>query len=98
MLQCRSLGLKGWSRARYLRLRTDSLYSVVGTNPSEPQGLTMRSGPHQSCRAVGVLSYDAKDVVGHWCQRSPLDMTTWCRITFDAVSGWILDGLLERQQ
>lgn len=35
--------------------------------------------------------------VEHWCQRSPLDVTIWCRITYGWISGWVPDGFLERQ-
>ena len=96
-VQCGSLSLKGWSRSRYLRPRDQALYTVTRTNPTQPDGLTVRSGPHQSCRSTGVLPYQSMDVVEDWCQRSPIDQTFWCRITFENVSGWILDGFLEHQ-
>jgi len=96
-VQCRSLSLKGWSRQRYLRPRAEALYTVERINPTEPKGLTIHSGPDQACRAIGVLPYQTRDVIEHWCQRSPNNLTFWCRITFANISGWILDGFLEHQ-
>jgi hypothetical protein len=96
-VQCRSLGLKGWARARYLRPHSQALYSVTATPAADSPGLTIRTGPHQTCRPAAVIPLQARDVIQHWCQRSPLDTTIWCRISYDRMSGWILDGSLERK-
>jgi uncharacterized protein YraI len=55
------------------------------------------SGPHESCRAIGAVPPASRDVIEHGCQKSPLDVATWCRITTAGVSGWVPDGFLERQ-
>ena len=65
--------------------------------PLGDDGLTIRTGPHETCRQIGAIPSHARNVIEHWCQRSPLDVTTWCRITFGAISGWVPDGFLERQ-
>jgi hypothetical protein len=96
-VQCKSKSLTGWSRARYLAPRTDTLYTLSGAVPADEGGLVMRTGPHQSCHAVAVVPPEARDVIQHSCQRSPLDVTTWCRITYGGKSGWVPDGSLERQ-
>ena len=96
-VECRSLGLKGWSRRRYLRPRSEAMYTASRFNSTEPDGLVIRSGPFHACRSVGVLPYQSRDVITHYCQRSPNDQTNWCRITFNGFSGWILDGFLEHQ-
>jgi hypothetical protein len=98
-VQCGKLNLKGSSRKRYLATRSDVLYAVAGANPNEPQGLAVRTGPHQTCRATGLLPYHSREVILHVCQSSPLDRSaTWCRITYQGLSGWIVYGYLDRQK
>jgi uncharacterized protein YraI len=96
-VQCKSRSLNGWSRARYLRPRSDTLYMMSATVTGDDGGLVMRTGPSETCHAVGAVPPQSRDVTQHGCQRSPLDVTTWCRITFGGSSGWVPDGFLERQ-
>jgi hypothetical protein len=96
-VQCKSKSLKGYARARYLAPRSDALYTMSGLLPGDEGNLVMRTGPHQSCHEVGAVPPAARDVIQHSCQRSPQDPTTWCRITYGNLSGWVADGFLERQ-
>ena len=96
-VECKRLSLKGWARARYLRPLTDALYRMSSTVPVGEEGLPIRTGPHDSCHQVGAIAPTARDVIEHWCQRSPLDITTWCRITYGRMSGWVPDGFFEHQ-
>ena len=66
-------------------------------SPLDHDGLVVWSGPHESCRAIGAVPPASRDVIEHGCQKSPLDVATWCRITTAGVSGWVPDGFLERQ-
>jgi uncharacterized protein YraI len=94
-VQCNRL--KGWSRARYLALRSTALYSVTAIKPTDPQGLAVRNGPHHACSPVGSIPHDGRDVALHSCEPSPLGRSTWCRITHKGLTGWVADGFLERQ-
>ena len=85
------------SRIRYLRPRSDALYMISANVPLDHDGLVVRSGPHESCRAIAAVPPASRDVIEHGCQKSPLDVATWCRITYAGVSGWVPDGFLERQ-
>jgi uncharacterized membrane protein len=96
-VRCKQMKLIGWSRQRYLSPRADTLNEVTGRNPNDPLGLTIRTGPHRTCHATGLISYQSRDVILHWCQPSPIDSTTWCRITYKKHSGWIEQGFLEPQ-
>jgi TIR domain len=96
-VECKRLSLSGWSRARYLRPRSEALYMVSGAMPIDDDGLAVRTGPHETCHQIGAIPPQARDVIQHWCQRSPLDITSWCRITYGGISGWISDGFLEHQ-
>jgi hypothetical protein len=96
-VRCDQMNLSGWSRGRYLSPRAGTLYGVVGRNASEPLGLHIRTGPHQTCQSTGLLAYQSSDIILHWCQPSPVDGRSWCRITYEAHSGWIAGGFLERQ-
>jgi len=96
-VQCKSRSLSGWSRIRYLRPRSDALYMISANVPLDHDGLVVRSGPHESCRAIAAVPPASRDVIEHGCQKSPLDVATWCRITYAGVSGWVPDGFLERQ-
>lgn len=96
-VECKRLSLKGWARARYLRPRSDALYKMSAAVPVGEEGLPIRTGPHDTCYQVGAIAPQARDVIEHWCQRSPLDVTTWCRITYGRISGWVPDGFFERQ-
>jgi uncharacterized protein YraI len=96
-VQCKSRSLNGWARARYLRPRSDALYTMSATMPGDEGGLAIRTGPHPTCHEVGAVPPQSRDVIAHGCQRSPTDVTTWCRITFGGKSGWVPDGFLERQ-
>jgi hypothetical protein len=62
-----------------------------------PANATSVDVPHPTCHEVGTVPPQSRDVIAHGCQRSPTDVTTWCRITFGGKSGWVLDGFLERQ-
>jgi uncharacterized protein YraI len=95
-VQCK--GLQGWSRKRYLSLRSLALRTVAGIAPGDPHGVSIRSGPHPTCRAVGALPAQGRDIVLHGCEASPVDRSTWCRVTYKTLSGWVPDGYLQRQQ
>ena len=47
-VQCKSRSLDGWSRARYLRPRSDTLYMMSATMPGDDGGLVMRTGPSET--------------------------------------------------
>jgi hypothetical protein len=96
-VQCRSKSVRGYSRARYLASRPETLYTLSSAVPVDEGNLVMRTGPHQGCHEVGAVPPAARDVIQHSCQRSPQDATTWCRITYGDKSGWVPDGFLERQ-
>jgi hypothetical protein len=96
-VECKSLNVKGWSARRYLSPRADTLNFVTGSNPAEPRAMNIRTGPHHTCRSAGLLPYGSRDVILHWCQPSPIDGSSWCRVTFGGRSGWIANGYLERQ-
>jgi uncharacterized protein YraI len=96
-VECKSRSLKGWSRVRYLRPKAEALYMVSGNAPADPEGLVIRSGPDEGCRAIGVVPPASRDVIGHGCQKSPNDITIWCRVTYGGLSGWVPDGPLARQ-
>jgi SH3-like domain-containing protein len=87
---------KGWSRKRYLSPRQAALRPVKGINPNDPQGLGVRTGPHPTCRAVGTLRSNGREVILHGCEA--IDGSTWCRITFNRFSGWIPSENLELQR
>ena len=74
-----------------------ALHGVRKCASPDPEGLVMRSGPDDGCRAIGVVSPASRDVIGHGCQKGPNDITTWCRITYGGLSGWVPDGFLARQ-
>jgi hypothetical protein len=95
-IQCK--GLKGWSRKRYLSPRSLSLREVTGIPPGDPHGLSVRTGPHRTCRSVGSLPAQGRDVILHGCEASPAERSTWCRITYKNLSGWVPDGYLQRQK
>jgi hypothetical protein len=98
-IQCASMSLLGWSRKDYLAPSSETLNAVTGTSPSEPGGLSIRTGPDLTCRSAGVLPYQSRDVILHWCEASPLNASQqWCRITAMGQSGWIPRGYLQRQQ
>jgi hypothetical protein len=96
-VQCKSRSLSGGSRIRHLRPRSDALYMISANVLLDPNGLVVRSGPHESCQVIGAVPPASRDVIEHGCQKSPLDVATWCRITYAGVSGWVPDGFLERQ-
>jgi uncharacterized protein YraI len=91
-VQCK--GVSGWSRKRYLSARTATLRSVTGINPNDPVGLSVRSGPLPTCRSVGALPYNGREVILHGCERSPSDQP-WCRITYNRISGWVPQASLD---
>ena len=95
-VQCK--GLKGWSRVTYLSPRSLALRTVTGIPQGDPHGLSMRTGPHPTCRSVGSLPAQGRDVILHGCESSLVDRSTWCRVTYNNISGWIPDGYLERQK
>jgi uncharacterized protein YraI len=85
----------GWSfSARFLSLRSRQQYAVTGVSAADPEGLNLRSGPHHSYAAKGSIPYDARDVVRHVCQPSPIDRTEWCLITYRDESGWVASRFL----
>jgi uncharacterized protein YraI len=94
-VRCGRLSLTGWSRPRYLRPRAEALYTTSGTLP--PDSEVVRTGPHEDCHAVGVIPPLTRDVIEHGCQRSPLSIASYCRVTHGGISGWVPDGFLERQ-
>ena len=89
-------GLKGWSRKRYLSPRSLALRTVTGIAADDPHGLSVRTGPHPTCRSVGSLPPQGRDVILHGCEASPIDRSTWCRVTYKNFSGWVPDGYLQR--
>jgi uncharacterized protein YraI len=89
--------LAGWSKKRYLAARQAVLNAVTGNDPHQPQGLSIRTGPAKVCNPIGIIPYQSRDVILHWCQPSPVDGTNWCRITYEDKSGWITAGYLVQQ-
>jgi SH3-like domain-containing protein len=93
-VQCKDR--KGFSRKRYLSPRVAALRPIKGINPNDPQGVSVRTGPHPACQAVGSLRSSGRDVILHGCEA--IDGSTWCRITFNRFSGWIPSDHLELQR
>ena len=90
-VQCKNV--KGWSRDRFLALRSSDSYAVTGISQAA-LGLTVRNGPDQTCSAVESIPYNGKDVILHICQVSPTDGSRWCLVTHNGHSGWVpLDHL-----
>jgi SH3-like domain-containing protein len=87
-VQCKSLGLSGWSRDRYLALRSSVLYSVKGISQAA-LGLAIRNGPDRTCTATSYVPYDGRDVTIHSCQVSRNGSSEWCLITHESGSGWV---------
>jgi uncharacterized protein YraI len=81
--------IAGWSlSARYLAPRFRRLYRVSGVSAADPEGLNVRSGPHNTYAPKGRIPYDGANVIVHVCQPSPLDGTDWCLVTYGQNSGW----------
>ena len=93
-VQCK--GAKGWSRDRYLSLRSSALYSVTGISQAAI-GLAVRNGPDQACSSVGSIPYDGRDVVLHACQVNQDGNSRWCLVTYETRSGWVPLGNLTHQ-
>ena len=93
-VQCKTL--KGWSRDRYLSLRTNVLYSVSGISQAAI-GLAVRNGPDQACSTVASIPYDGRDVIIHSCQYGQDGSSRWCLITYNNRSGWVPIENLSRQ-
>jgi SH3-like domain-containing protein len=85
-VQCK--GTKGWSRDRYLSLRSSALYSVTGISQAAI-GLAIRNGPDQACSAVASIPNDGRDVTLHSCQLNQDGNSRWCLITYRGKSGWV---------
>jgi hypothetical protein len=83
----------GWSyAAKYLAPRSRRLNAVTGVSPSDPEGLNIRSGPHQSYPKAGAIPYNGREVVKHHCQPSPQSGREWCLVTYgisQPQSGWV---------
>lgn len=99
-IECRKLSLKGWARSRFLNLRSSVLKVVKGIQQNDPHGLIVRSGPDSSCEEIGTIPRDARDVVAHICEPSPIDsQLIWCRVTYNNfVSGWVKGQNLDDQE
>lgn len=93
-VKCKSL--KGWSRDKYLKNKSEALTRVINISPTDPDGLTARNGPSPKCSVAGRLSYDAQEVIMHSCQVGPDDKGTWCQITYGKFSGWVPAEFLRR--
>jgi uncharacterized protein YraI len=89
--------MKGWSRSRFLTLRSNALFSVAGISPNDPLGLNVRNGPDQFCPSVGAIPVGGRDVIVHSCEPGPTDKLMWCRITFNGVSGFAMADHLQPQ-
>jgi uncharacterized protein YraI len=94
-VQCKAF--KGWSRDRYLSLRTSVLYSVTGISQASI-GLALRNGPDQTCGAVGSIPYNGQDIIVHSCQLSQDGGSRWCLATYNHRSGWVTLENLTRQK
>ena len=88
---------KGWARAKYLSARSQALYSVTHISSHDSHGLIVRNGPHKSCSSTGSIPFNGRDVILHSCVPSPIDKSTWCRVTYNKSSGWVAGGFLEQQ-
>jgi SH3-like domain-containing protein len=97
-VQCKGQGLKGWSRDRYLSLRSGVTFTVTGISQAAT-GLALRNGPAQTCSAVDSIPSDGSNVIIHSCQESPIGttQTQWCLVTYEKRSGWVPLANLTRQ-
>jgi SH3-like domain-containing protein len=85
-VQCK--GAKGWSRDRYLSLRSSALYSVTGISHASI-GLAIRNGPDQACSTIGSVPYNGQGVILHSCQVNQDGNSRWCLVTYESRSGWV---------
>jgi SH3-like domain-containing protein len=93
-VECKAV--KGWSRDRYLGLRTSVLYNVTGISQAAI-GLAARNGPDQICSAIASIPYNGRDVIIHSCQYGQDGSSRWCLITYNNRSGWVPIENLSRQ-
>jgi uncharacterized protein YraI len=79
----------GWTSSRFLSPRSHVLRRVKGISANDPQGLTVRTGPHHTFSASASIPYNAVDIIAHACQVSPNDTSNWCHVTYKNYSGWV---------
>jgi uncharacterized protein YraI len=93
-VQCKAV--KGWSRDRYLSLRSSAFYSVTGISQAAI-GLALRNGPDQTCSAIGSIPFNGREVILHSCQVNQDGNARWCLVTYVSRSGWVPLENLTRQ-
>lgn len=95
-VKCKNL--QGWSKDRYLALRSSSLHAVTGVDKNSPHGLILRNGPDKICSAIESIPYDGRDIVLHSCQSGAIGAPAWCLVTYKGVSGWTPSRFLRHEQ
>jgi hypothetical protein len=94
-VSCKAKNLNGYVANKYIKLQSEALTKTIGVAASDE--LAIKNGPFPTCNNVGSIPYNATDIVTHICQTSPVGTSTWCLITYQAISGWVPSAHLQPQ-
>jgi SH3-like domain-containing protein len=86
-VECQNKHLTGWSNQRYLKLRSETLQHVTGSDHS---AVSVRNGPDQKCSITGWVPWDGRDLIKHSCQPDAAG-NNFCLVTYGDQTGWV-DG------